>query len=87
MCECNCVRVRVCVNSKLVTHTDDDRDVSREERRQNAGISLGSPCIPPVNTVPHGGYIVSLWERIYRRRGLMRETEGGMHSSSQRGTI
>ena len=36
----------------------------------NAGISLESSCIPPVNTVPHDGPIKCLWECSYGRWGL-----------------
>ena len=33
----------------------------------NAGLGLGSPSVPPVNTVPHGRPVESLW---CKRRGL-----------------
>ena len=34
------------------------------------GISLKSPCIPPINTVQHGGQIESLWGCNYVWSGL-----------------
>ena len=61
-------------NKAYITFTDGERyDLLSSESnviRLNAGLRLEVSCTPPVNTVPHGGQVESLWQRNYGRWGL-----------------
>ena len=57
----NCV-LELCLRNTTKTHTDSQKEETTSSHtlrqiQQCAGISVNSLCLPPVNTVPHGGQI------------------------------